>query len=397
VLLLAVAYFTTGWLGLRLAIAPGYATPIWPPSGVALAAVLLLGHRCWPGILVGSASVTLVVQMNASLSAPYVLAALLIGAGASLQAISGAWLVRRFAGFPAVLSRSTRVLAFLSLGGPASCFIGATVGSLVVRRLELVPSDHIGGLFWTWWAGDTIGVLSFTPVLLIWMGDPQHAWRRGRLSESVPLLVSYSLMVLTFLLIRTWEKDQGDERFEDSAVSLSGEISSGVDGCLEMLHSMKSLFESTEEVDADTFASFAAHSLERNAGILAMEWIPRVPHAERARFEQDLGRSNGSSSGIIERLPDGTLRPALERPAYFPVRFVEPVEGNEDVRGLDLASEPTRLEALSRAARSESVIASASVQLVQDEDAENHDSRPSVLLFLRVANQEGPAPRGASP
>ncbi|MDI1279758.1 MASE1 domain-containing protein [Methylobacter sp.] len=108
----AAAYFVTGKLGTFLAIPPGYATAIWPPSGIALAGILIYGYRAWPGILLGSFLVNLsatLINGSPSETLTSVVTTLAIGGGASLQAVVGAYLVRRFAGFPNSLTREKEV------------------------------------------------------------------------------------------------------------------------------------------------------------------------------------------------------------------------------------------------------------------------------------------------
>src|SRR2546429_9000180 len=89
----AVLYFAAAKLSLVLAAPPGYAAAVWPPSGLALAAVLLAGNRAWPGIWLGAALANVAVQSSA-------LAALFIGTGNTLEAVVGASLIRRFIGVP---------------------------------------------------------------------------------------------------------------------------------------------------------------------------------------------------------------------------------------------------------------------------------------------------------
>ena len=97
ILLLALAYFIAGRLGLMLAIPPGYATAIFPASGIALASLLLFGRRLWPGILLGSFFINLSISLEAGgvLSLGMVLMSAGIGLGASLQALVGVTLVNR--------------------------------------------------------------------------------------------------------------------------------------------------------------------------------------------------------------------------------------------------------------------------------------------------------------
>ena len=96
--LLAALYFAVAKLSLLLAIPPGYATAVWPPSGLAVAAILLAGNRMWPGIWLGAALANLTVQASA-------VAAVLIGTGNALEALVGAALIQRFIGVAAPLRK----------------------------------------------------------------------------------------------------------------------------------------------------------------------------------------------------------------------------------------------------------------------------------------------------
>lgn len=130
-LLMAAAYYVVGRLGLLLAIPPGYATAVWPASGIALAGTLLFGYRVWPGTLLGPFLVNVWTSLDttsmASISKSVFLATS-IGMGASVQAVVGAFLVRRFVGYPTSLVAEHDVVKFLALGGPVSCLVSATFG-----------------------------------------------------------------------------------------------------------------------------------------------------------------------------------------------------------------------------------------------------------------------------
>ena len=202
VLGLAAAYLVTGKLGLSLAISPGYATIVWPPSGVALAALLARGTFLWPGVFLGSFANNVhraVEQGTFTLdsSPAYVGIAL----GATLQALAAVWLTRRSIGFPTLFDQPLKALRFLFLGGPLACLVSATVGCFSLLAVGAVTADDFRFSWWTWWAGDTIGVLTFTPLLLVWLGTPQERHRRRSFSEVTPLLVSLALMLASFLAV----------------------------------------------------------------------------------------------------------------------------------------------------------------------------------------------------
>src|SRR4051794_31349280 len=101
---LTAAYTVAGLSGLRLASLNPSATPVWPPTGIALAALVLLGVRAWPGVFAGA------LIVNATTSGP--LAAVAIAGGNTLEAVAGAWLVLRFAGGPAAFDRVSGVIRY---------------------------------------------------------------------------------------------------------------------------------------------------------------------------------------------------------------------------------------------------------------------------------------------
>lgn len=90
-------------------------------------------------------------------------------------------------GFPSPLDRGSEIVAFLGLGGPLSCLINATWGVTTLFVSDVVPWPAYVFQWWTWWVGDTLGVLIVTPLVLIWMAEPRSVWRRRRLSVAVPL------------------------------------------------------------------------------------------------------------------------------------------------------------------------------------------------------------------
>ena len=199
---IAAAYYAVGRLSLLLAIPPGYATAVWPASGIALAATLLRGYRVWPGILLGSFLINVWTSLDTGSATSIFKSIFLvvsIGAGASLQAIVGALLMSRFVRHPTALIGEKDVFKFLLLGGPISCLVNATWGvtSLLLAGV-IQPADYLLH-WWTWWLGDTIGVIAFTPLVLIWAAKPQGASLRRQISVSLPVCLTFALVVLCFV------------------------------------------------------------------------------------------------------------------------------------------------------------------------------------------------------
>jgi PAS domain S-box-containing protein len=191
-LVLTAAYVAAGALGLQMPTRHENITLLWAPSGIALAALLGLGYRVWPGVAAGAFLVNLFTHVS-------VLAAVGIAAGNTLGGLAGAYLLRRVARFSLSLDRVREVIAFLGLGVLVGPVISATVG-LTALWLDGGPAlQQRGGrefaLLWSyWWLGDAMGTLLVTPLLLVWWSQPRPAWRRLQLAELATL-------VLTLLLV----------------------------------------------------------------------------------------------------------------------------------------------------------------------------------------------------
>ena len=160
-----VVYVLAGKLGLAFAFLHASATPLWPPAGIALAAMLLWGTRVWPAIFLGAfiVNVTTAGSVGTSLG---------IAAGNTLEALLGAALVRRFARGPAVFERAQDIFKLGALAAILSTAVSATIG---VASLELggyASGSEAARIWLTWWLGDASGILLVTPLIVLWARPP---------------------------------------------------------------------------------------------------------------------------------------------------------------------------------------------------------------------------------
>lgn len=166
ILLVAVAYYLGARFGLWLAVVNGQVTPLWPPTGIGLACLFLLGPRCWPGITIGALAANLPLG-------PTLPAVLAISAGNTLALILAYQLLRRV-GFRVQLDRlrDALLLVFVGTGG---MLVSATVGTSALVLAGALPVGAFWPTWLVWWAGDALGVLVVTPVVLV-IG--RMRWRR---------------------------------------------------------------------------------------------------------------------------------------------------------------------------------------------------------------------------
>jgi integral membrane sensor domain MASE1 len=161
ILALAAVYFGAAKLGLSMAFVAEQVTPVWPPTGIALAAIVLLGSRVWPGIALGAflANVTANEPIGTACGT---------AAGNTLEALVGAWLLNHLVGFDPSLERLIDVLGLAVLATSASTAVSATIGVFSLCLGGVQPWTEVGSLWSVWWLGDAAGALVVTPAILVW-------------------------------------------------------------------------------------------------------------------------------------------------------------------------------------------------------------------------------------
>lgn len=177
------AYYTTAWLGLFLAIPPGVATPVWIPSGLALAAILVLGNHVWLGIAAGSFLINiprLVSSEAPGFAFAPVLIALGISLGSALQALVGAYFIRKWTRLEHLFDRVQHIFKFVWIEMFA-CLVSPTMGTLSLLLGYSLDLNTFYRNWWTWWTGDLLGVLAVTPFILAWKRPVRNYWDRERL------------------------------------------------------------------------------------------------------------------------------------------------------------------------------------------------------------------------
>ena len=226
--LVALAYWLAARLSLNLALVHGQVTPVWPPTGIALVAMLLIGRRAWPAIAIAAFAVNLPIS-------PSPLAAALIALGNTLAPLVSVELLRRV-GSHRELDRLRDAIALIAIAALAGMTISASIGSVVLVLSGAVPATEFGPTWAVWWTGDAMGILLVAPLLLSILARPSEpvlSWRRrlelaGLLSGTA--VVTYVLfqnrlrleyLVLLLIMTTAW-------RFRLRGAAPAALIASGV-------------------------------------------------------------------------------------------------------------------------------------------------------------------------
>ena len=365
-LAIALAYWLSATLAQMLNAPPVYATAVWPPAGIALGTVLIWGKRSLPGIALGAYLSNGQLFLLKSVSLSQVLLPAGMALGAVLQAALVACLIRRWAGYPSLLNDHKHMAKFLLLAGPLGCCISATFGTSLLVLANETPLSGFAINWATWWVGDTMGGLIFTPLMLISFGQPRTAWSPRWLTVALPLLVCFTLATTIFAHVRAADKQRKRTEFINLVDAATHSIESTLQDFTVVLSAMKGLFAVSEQVSCEGLKIFTDNLSSHNRGFQALEWSKFVKQSERKAFEQGNSLCGGDASGISERDTLGKIVPAGNRDAYLPVTFVVPMASNRVALGFDLFSERLRREAILKARDTGNVTITPPIKLVQE-------------------------------
>ena len=387
ILLLAAAYYLSGRLALLLAIPPGYSTAVWPAAGIAMAVLLRFGTRLWPGVVIGHFFVNLFIAFDSSSSQATlrsIALALIIACGGALQAAIGAELLRRVVGTPRFRD-AREVITFFAMAGPLVCVVSATVGVSTLLAMHVVTPGDAATNWLTWWVGDSIGVLLFAPMVLIWT-EPGRESSRRPLQITLALVAMFSAVTVLFVLASRYEKRQLRSVFSRQVDRMALEMGRNLDANLEVLRNVEGFYRSSSFVSREEFRSYTREIFAMHHGITSLSWTLRIPDEERAAFEAKVRADGVPDFSLREPRADGTLVPAATRPEHYVITYIEPFEENRRALGFDVAGDVARKTAIETSRDSARPVATPAVNLVQRRSA--HDT--GVVLY--VPHYGGDAP-----
>ncbi len=198
------------------------------------------------------------------------------------------------------------------------------------------------------------------------------------------LAIGAILSALTFLLVWNQQKNKWLDQFNYQVQKEMFVLQGKLEVNEQLLVGVRSFFEASTHVDSSEFKLYTAPILKNYTFIQALSWNPRVYAAERKAFEDNIKSKFLTDFAFKEKSMDGNMEKAGSRAEYFPVYYIEPMQGNEKAWGFDLASNPTRLKSLNEARDQGKPLATDKITLVQEKQ-----SQAGVLIFVPFYGNDG--------
>jgi signal transduction histidine kinase len=303
VIVLALIYFGFGVLGQLLNAASSHAGMLGPSAGIALAALLLLGKRKWPSVFLGNFAIS-AFAYDFDFDGPMLTVYTANAVGASLSALLGCALIEKFVGFPNPLIEDRCVILFMLLGGPVGCLITPTVGVTALHQAGMLEAAQLFPHWFSWWIGDMMGVLVFTPIILIAYGEPRAIWRERRYSVGLPLIATFALVIVLYLHVRQLEAEQQRQDFHDQTVTLSQSIINRLQSVIHAIGTVRNFFYGSHRVEQEEFVLFTRQTFASFPEIKSSSWITLTKEGEISLdFTSPLNQYAANQGAVPHALP----------------------------------------------------------------------------------------------
>lgn len=193
VVILAVLYIITARIGLSLNAVSGFATLVWPPSAIGLTAIILFGYRLWPGIFAGAFIANYIQGASFFVATG-------IGFGNTLEALIGAYFLRRYCNPLRPFDQLGSILRFILYVALVSSAGAATIGTTSLLLGHVSSFENYSLTWFTWWIGDMLSILIIFPLLITWFPKGRPVIQKERILEGIVILISViSINLLVFI------------------------------------------------------------------------------------------------------------------------------------------------------------------------------------------------------
>ncbi|MCG6143573.1 MASE1 domain-containing protein [Leptospira bandrabouensis] len=380
-------YFIAGKLSLNLSSIDGYSTPVWPPAGFGLGFVLLFGNRVWFALFLGAYFTntthlpTLETLIEFLTSDPQNIT---ISLGNATSAVIGSFLLKKYSNTNLNIFQPNEISHFFVFAGPVTALVSSVIGSLSLLYFKIIYFEFIFQTWFTWWMGDTIGIIIFTPLMIL-----IYKWYKGE-EKLLRLIIFASATMSTFIftlsiffLTRNWEKEFIKYRIKSDGQITSAGIENRLLDNIKVVKGLGSFISFTENLNRKNFDAFSKGVLEETDSVTTLSWNPWLKHSERNKAEAKLKIDYPDSIGIsIQK--NLTLISSPKYDDYVYIKYIYPYLENKNAIGYNLLSDLRRKEALFRAKEKQGFDMTGKISFVQSKDKDS-----GFLVFYPVLRSNG--------
>lgn len=357
-------HFSLVKFGSLFTIPFGFASLIWPVSGVMLGLYLLYGRT----ILFGSLLSALLTTYQASIALPIPDSLIIILASVSvLQLIISKQLALHFLSFPLKTHIPSEIIKFLLITGPLSSLITSTLVLFFLWISLNIPAEVLHYIWAAKWVGDFISIIFLTPIILF-LGKNAYV-KKAKQQTAAIITTLCVLTVISFIFIsasynKYIEKEQ---QFINSTQPFVEQVKVIQTSIKHHLTALDGLFQASENVSREEFNTFTKIIDQSNMNIRALAWLPLIEDKNRKQFELKQFEDE-ITIFQIKKLTEQGFQVAPKQDTYIPITFIEPFQANKSAIGLDVSTHPFVKESVNKAIKLRKHVITPLLSLAQQQD-----------------------------
>ena len=321
-----VLFYFAGKLTLSLSLPPSYATAIWPPAGIGLAAALLWGNRVLPGIFLAELLIHYqIYDISALLESPLELLVFFLNpVNSVIRAWLGCVLVKKYAGYPNALISTRLIILFFLLAGPVATFLPAILSVYGLTLTGIIIKQDLVFSFLTWWIGDCTGILVFTPIFFIFFDRSHRIWRQRLLTLGLPLCVMFVITAASYLFAQQYEVGRLRKIISTESHIISNALQDEFQHHIATLLMYRDLAVSHKLISEADFRLFSLLAFDHHADISHFAWLDAIKNQGGHDFiTKYLATNKGNNSVDFNSITELANKPDLNS------RFVTVTGKNE--------------------------------------------------------------------
>ena len=366
------SYFLFAYFSFSLSSYDQVNVPIWPPAGISLSLVLILGRKSLPGIFLGSwISNSLFFYLIETLlfstfqhSLPF-----LLGINNVILSYLGRHFIFKFSLVNSEFLLPSEILKFLLYGGVLPSLFASILAGLSLFHSDKISLDSLTNTIFSWWISDFLGIALFSPLInVIWNRLVKRESNMRFLLISIGILSSILIAIVFYVLAKKWEDKYIQTKLNSSGEIIAKTIEGNLKENIRVVKFLGIFLSNSENLTKEKFDNYSKSAISQSDSVIALSWNPHISHSVRQREEKELSINYPNSKGIMNRSSSGEVIPAERDNEYIFVKFIYPIEGNQNAIGFNVYSNQIRRIALLNAENFHRTEITGRIRLIQEKD-----------------------------
>ena len=343
---LFIAYYLPGKLGFLFALAPdGNSTIVWASSGIAAAGIIFFGYRALPGVFLGSLLLNLdnlsSAEFTSAESINFLITSSFIGLGAVIESFTVAFIVKRFIGYPSHLSHWKDIFILFIAAGILGAMPSPTIGVFTLYIQDVMPINDFFYSWWSWWIGNSLGIIIFTPILIAIFSPKQYISTKRKIFIATSLISVFTVVIFIFVNVGESEHERLEQNFKNIAQNSIIKVENKINGYILVVSTIRNFYGVFNEIDRDSFKKLVQKFLKKPFDVDSFYWVPKMDSNTKDQFISKAIKDGITDYDIKRYSVSQNAKLSIQEDIIFPIYYSEFSNSKLNNMGYDLYSDPS--------------------------------------------------------